>query len=373
MSEENKAVDKQNSFQTLMVAIKDGMTGANRGVSMGFERLDRYLTLRKRIYTLIFGPTGSGKSAFAHSAFILHPFEWMKSPLNEGGIKLKFILFSMERSRIYTQAKWMSRHIFINNGILIPIPKLLGWWSGEDGTLSHDEHDLVLTCEDYFNELDEYCEIYEGARSPSDLFRILKTYAEENGKEEQISEHKKIYIPNNSKEIVIPIYDHFGLTKLTRDYPIKKEAIDKVSEHFQYFRDFCGMSPVGVSQMTRDKNNPMYTKLDSFEPTIDDVKESGRPGEDADCVISLFDPMRYKTNDPSFGDVSNFINPETGAKFFRSAKILKNSFGEDDVRFGMAFHGAIGAFKELPKAKVVRDRWTQIDYQHVTSGSYFLS
>lgn len=357
-----------SDFSQLKQAINDGIEGKNKGASMGFERLDKYLSLRKKIYTLVFGATGSGKSAFTHSAFILHPFEWMKSSLNIGGISIKFKLFAMERSKQYTQAKWLSRKIFLDEGVLIPIPKLLGWW---DIKLTKDETDLINLQEDYFNELESYCDIYEGSRSPADIFRILKEYTKNNGKEEPISEYKKIYIPNNDKEIVIPIVDHMGLVKLTKETPFKKEAIDKISEHFQFFRDFHGMSPVAVSQITRAMSNPLYIKQEAFEPSIDDIKESGRPGEDSDCVISLFDPIRYKTNDPSFGDVSNFINKETGAKFFRSVKILKNSYGEDDIRFGMGFHGAIGAFKELPKAKELKTTWKEEDYKNITSGDYF--
>jgi hypothetical protein len=358
-----------SDFKALRETIDAGQRGENRGISMGFQRLDRQLSIRKKIYSVVFGATGSGKSAFVHSAYILHPFEWMKSRANKTNAKLRFILFSMERSKAYTQAKWLARRIFLTHGVLIPVPKLLGWW---DEQLSHDETDLIDEQEDYFNELEEYCTIYEGSRSPADIFRILKNYADEHGKVEKIDEYRDVYIADDPKEVVVPIFDHGGLTKKTKDYATKKEAIDKVSEGCQYFRDFHHYSPVLVSQLTRAMSNPLYSKQLSIEPTIDDIKETGRPGEDADNVISLFDPIRYKTEDPSFGDVNRFVNPETGGKFFRSIKLLKNSYGEDDIRFGMAFHGAIGAFKELPRAMEVKKTWTDSDYQYVTSGSYFI-
>ena len=152
----------------------------------------------------------------------------------------------------------------------------------------------------------------------------------------------------------------------------KKESIDKVSEYFQYFRDTCGYSICGVSQINRDLSNPIYQKLDTFEPNIDNIKESGRPAEDADCVISLFDPVRYNTDDGSYGDVSRFRCNTSGAKFFRSTKILKNTYGEDDIRIGMAFHGATGTFKELPKPKYVNENWTDKDFNNIISGNYFL-
>ena len=60
---------------------------------------------------------------------------------------------------------------------------------------------------------------------------------------------------------------------------------------------------------------------------------------------------------------------QTGAKYYRSLKIHKNSWGEDDIRKGMAFHGAIGHFTELPKF----DQMTQSDYDSILNGSYFLT
>ena len=56
----------------------------------------------------------------------------------------------------------------------------------------------------------------------------------------------------------------------------KKEAIDKVSEYCQYFRDVLGYSPVGVSQINRDLSSFMTKNITSFEPTLDHIKESGR-------------------------------------------------------------------------------------------------
>lgn len=350
-------------FEQLYEEVKNGLEGKNSSVPTGFSRFDKFVSIRKRIYSLIFGGTGSGKTAFVHCAYILNPFDWYLQNKDKN-IKLKPILFSMERSKIYTISKWLSRKIFLDEGMNIPVGKMLGWWKEK---MDFDEHDLVKANQDYVNELCEFVDIYEGNRSPADIYRILKEYAEKNGKEEQVSEHKKIYIPNNENEIVLPIIDHLGLTKRTKDLFSKKDAIDKVSEHMQYFRDFHGYSPICVSQVNRDISNPIYQKMDSFEPNLDQVKESGRPAEDSDCVISLFQPSRYKTNDKSY-NVQNFINPETGADCFRKISILKNSYGEADVGIGMAFMGSTGIFKELPRKKDMDN----FDYNNVLNHSYFL-
>lgn len=350
-------------FDVLKQEVLRGLEGRNSGIPMGFERMNKYVGLRKRMYFLLFGATGSGKSAFCHSSFILNPFDWWYTHKDVTNIKLKFILFSMERSKVYTLAKWTSRKIFMDEGINIPIAKLLGWW---DTKLTKDEHDLFLMYEDYINELTEMCDIIEGAQNPTGIYKYVKKYAEANGRIEELNEYDRLYHPNNNNEIVIVIADHMGLVKPEKNMN-KKEAIDKTSEYFQWMRDFLGYIPVAVSQVNRDLSNPIYQKMDSFEPNLDQVKESGRPAEDSDVVISLFQPSRYKTNDASYNNVSKFISPE-GADCFRSIKILKNTYGESDLRIGMAFHGSTGTFKELPKPKHMEG----FDYESLFTGQYFL-
>jgi replicative DNA helicase len=115
------------SFELLNAEINNGLSGQNSGIPMGFSRLDKYVGLRKRIFTTVFGGTGTGKTAFVHNAYILRPFDYIQGNV-KSNIKMKVILFSMERSKVYTLAKWLSRKIFVDQGILIPIPKLLGWW-----------------------------------------------------------------------------------------------------------------------------------------------------------------------------------------------------------------------------------------------------
>lgn len=354
-----------SDFQDLRGEIERGIEGKNGGIKMGHTRLNRFIGIRKRIYTHIFGPTGSGKSGYVHDSYILNPFDWIKSRQNVNNLMMHIILFSQERSKKYVQAKWLSRKIFLDNGVLIPLQKMLGWW---DEKLSREEMKYIDMYEDYMDELMKVVDIVEGAQNPTGIYKYVKAYAEKNGKFEKTDEFKQaIYTATNPDEIVIPIVDTLGLTKLEGKMSSKKEAIDKTSEYFQLFRDQMHMSPIGISQITRNMSNVLYQKMDNFEPSIDDSKESGRPNEDADVVTSLFDPLRYHTNDASY-DAEKFRNPNTGAKGFRSVKVLKNTYGEDDIRIGMAFHGPTGIFKELPKAKDIQES----DYEAVIDGSYFL-
>ena len=353
---------KEKDFSLIMKEIQVGLTGKNNNIPMGFDRLNRYLGLRKRVMSLVFGSSGSGKSAFVNDAWILNPFEHYVK--NRSSIRIKVYYFSQERSKIFTICKWLSRKIFLDHGRLITVSRMLGW---NDAKMTHDEHDLVLMYEDYIDELTgEFVTIIEGGQNPTSFYKILKNDAESHGKTENVDKFNTIYIPDDSNRLVIPIIDHCGLIKTEKGSKTKKECIDKTMEYMQIVRDLYGMSPVLVSQITRELGSVQYQKLGDFEPTIDHIKESGAIAEACDYVISLFDPLRYNTTDSQY-DAAKLRDPNTGAKHFRKLKLLKNSYGEDSIPIGMAMHGATGIFKELPRANEIEEEF----YEQVLSGKFY--
>ena len=351
------------NFELLKDEIQAGLDGRNAGIPMGFNRLNRYIGIRKRIYTLVGGLTGSGKTSFVDDAYVLNPFDWFISQDNPK-VKLKIIYRSMERSRTYKFAKWISRKIFYDYGIIIPVGKMLGWTD----KMTKDEHDIFLTYKDYMEKMEEVITIIDGPENPVGIAKELREYALQNGRIEQLDQHNKIYIPNDENVITLVIIDHIGLLKTTKDLSTKKQVIDKMSDELRYARDFFGYSPVVVSQFNRDISNPIRIKNGDVEPQLEDFKESSQTQDDADVILALFDPMRYKVADPSGYDL-NKLKDEFGAKYFRSVRLIKNSYGEDDIRIGLGFLGQVGMFKELPKRKDITDS----DYQSVVNKTFFLN
>jgi hypothetical protein len=351
-------------FQDLAKAVQDGIDGRNSGIPMGFDRLNRYIGIRKSMYTLVGGLTGSGKTSFIDDAYVLNPFDWYISRQGqESGIKLKIIYRSMERSKTYKMAKWVSRKIFLDNGIIIPVSKLLGW----TGKMTHDEHDLFLLQEDYIGSMNEIITIIDGPDNPVGIAKQLRDNAEANGEIHEVDKYNRVYVPNNDNTITLVVIDHVGLLKRTKDYPSKKDSIDKMSDELRYARDFYGYSPVVVSQFNRDISNPMRIKNGDVEPQLEDFADSSSTQNDADVVLALFDPMRYKVTDPSGYNLDR-LKDEFGAKYYRSLRLIKNSYGEDDVRIGLGFLGQIGMFKELKRLKDM----SEYDYQSVVNKTYFL-
>ena len=270
----------------------------------------------------------------------------------------------MERSRTYKFAKWISRKIFYDYGIIIPVGKMLGWTD----KMTKDEHDIFLTYKEYMEKMEEVITIIDGPENSVGIAKELKEYALQNGRIEQLDTYNKIYIPNDENVITLVIIDHIGLLKTTKDLSTKKQVIDKMSDELRYARDFFGYSPVVVSQFNRDISNPIRIKNGDVEPQLEDFKESSQTQDDADVILALFDPMRYKVADPSGYDL-NKLKDEFGAKYFRSVRLIKNSYGEDDIRIGLGFLGSVGMFKELPKRKDITDS----DYQSVVNKTFFLN
>ena len=239
-----------SEFDKLTQEVADGMQGKNEAIPIGLPRLGKYANWRKRIFTLLFSSTGAGKSSLADD-MILNACEWCIKNSKTTGRKIKFILFSMERAKHYRIAKWVSRRIFLDEGLVIPIPKLLGWWHEK---LTDQEFELFSRYKDYVEALlEEYIDIYEGARSGPDIYRILKEYFERNGeyKTHPDNPYKKIYIPDDPNVIVVPVIDHGNLTKRTKEYPTKKQAVDNLCELMQGFRDLEGASIVTGKQIGR--------------------------------------------------------------------------------------------------------------------------
>lgn len=350
------------SFEQLKNEVQAGLDGRNNGIPMGFDRLNRFIGIRKSMYFLVGGLTGSGKTSFIDDAFVLNPVDWYLSQ-KDPQIKLKIIYRSMERSRTYKLAKWISRKIFIDHGTTIPVTKLLGWTD----KMSHDEHDLFLMYEDYMNRVEEIVTIIDGPENAVGIAKELKAHALKNGHIEQVDEYNKRYIPDDENTVTIVVLDHIGLLKTTKDQTTKKETIDKMSDELRYARDFYGYTPVVVSQFNRSISNIMRIKNGDVEPQLEDFAESSQTQNDADVVLALFDPLRYKVLDTSGYDL-NKLKDQYGAKYYRSLRLIKNSYGEDDVRIGLGFMGQVGMFKELPRQKEMTDEI----YDSVINKSFFL-
>lgn len=365
-------------FDDLYKSIEDGMEGKSTSIPIGLPKLGRYASIRKRILTLIFSNTGAGKSSMMSTIILNSCLSHINNPAQK--LKPDFQLFSMERSKQLLLAKWIAFIIFNNEGHIIQIPKMLGWW---DEKLTPGERDLIKAQKPTIDLLlNDYVTIHEGAKTPNEIYRIMKDHFEEKGEYEDVmvldpktgrERKEKIYYAKDDNSIVSPVIDHGNLTKTTQALPMKKQAIDKLVTFVQGFRDLEGAAPFWVAQVKREITSVSRVKDQSHELSLDDVKESGDISDACDLAISLFDPIKFNQSSKTGYDPSDFIDPTTGENYFRSAQIIKSTYGADSLRIPLAFNGFCGQFKELPRKK---DLVTDAEYddliQSVLNKSYFL-
>jgi hypothetical protein len=354
-----------SDFDDLRKEVQDGMDGKNSGIPMGFRRLNNHIGIRKSMYYLIGGYTGSGKTALVDDAFVLNPLDYILKK-NDPNQDMEILYFSMERRKNFKLAKWICRSIFLTSGVIISVDRMLGWVDKKEKLLTLEEHDLFLMHEEYIDHLMTKIKFIEGPLNPYGIKVYVDEYAKKNGVLNTDDKYKPFYIPNNPNVIVEIITDTVNLIKGEKDYPKGKPAIDKSSGDKQIFRDLYGYSIVDVSQFNRAISNPMRIKNGDVEPQLEDFKETSETQDNADVVLTLFDPWRYKVPDPYLYSLER-LRDEEGRKKYRNAKILKNSYGSDDIRIGLAFQPQIGLFKEMPKKKDVKEQ----DYQDIIDNSFF--
>ena len=359
-------------FDELDKEIKSGIKGNSQSIPIGLPKLGKYANIRKRILTLLFSTTGAGKSAMVDTIILNACASHMKNP-SENKLRPDFQLFSMERSKVMRVAKWISHLVFINEGVELQLPLILGWW---DDKLTKSQYSLILKQKEYIDSmLNDYVTIHDGAKTPKEIYKIMKDHFEKNGAydiQNINGKDHKIYTSNNENTIVCPIFDHGNLTKTTQELSSKKQSIDKLVEFTQSFRDLEHASPIWVSQVNRNISGVSRGKDGEHELVIEDVKESSDIVDASDLAISIFDPIKYGQSSKTGYTPSDFIDKNNGVNYFRSCQILKSSYGVDSLRIPLAFNGFCGQFKELPKRTELDGNSYERLVQKVLTKQFFL-
>lgn len=339
---------KINYWEELKKNIQRGLEGKNKGLPTGFKRLNQHISnIQQKRYITIGGATGSGKTAYVDSAYLFHPYEFlMANP--DYHHSLEVIYYSLEIPPEEKLAKFVCFKLWEEYGIEID-PKEL--YSEGDFDLDPEVVPLIDEMEEYFAKMQEKVLTFRSSMSPNYMYKDLMNYAESRGK---IIRNKDgiitEYIPNDPDLITEIIIDHSNLiTPNDEDKGSQKAAIDRASKMLVFFRNVFRFSPIVVSQFNRSIEGMDRKQMDSQEPQLSDFKETGATQEDANVVIGLFYPFRY-------GIKSHRGYPIDQLKRnYRSAHVLKNRGGGDGLVVGLHFHGKIGKFKELPKAKELED------------------
>lgn len=188
--------------------FEKGIKNENVTIPLQFPVLNGYISgLRKYLYVLVGGLSGSGKTSFVDNAFVLDVYDWWIKEYKEGRtkIKLNWIYRSMERDRKYKIAKWTCYKIYKDHGILLDVPDILSWKNSDK---ANQYKDLILSYKDYFIEMFQYVDLIDGAASPIGLYKYNRDYADLHFDKIEESEYVNRYVPKDENLHTIILNDH---------------------------------------------------------------------------------------------------------------------------------------------------------------------
>ncbi|MFN7465289.1 MAG: DnaB-like helicase C-terminal domain-containing protein [Planctomycetota bacterium] len=351
-----------NYFDGFLQDVEDGLAGRNYGLSTGSAKLDGLIGgVQRGTYYLIGGNTGTGKTAFADFAFVLSPYKnylhnVISSNYREGPlIKYRVFYYSQEIAAKRKIAKWVCLLMFERHQIIIDINEVYSRRS----QLSEEKYEMIKMCRDYIEKMMDWVHIFDRPINPYGIYKEVSEYMERNGTTKEIIKNVrgqdlkfKTYIPNDSYEIVVVIVDHIGLLRpetirndkgeITASYRNKKEIIDHDSENAITLRNLYGVSRVSISQFNRDLADMDRRRFTELTPQLEDFKNTGNASEDAEVVMTLFNPLRY--GETTYAG----LNVVSLQGRYRPLSILKSRDTSDMKTLNLNFLGECGHFRDFP-------------------------
>lgn len=338
---------------------------------MGLNRLEHFLPgIEQETYYLLTASSGVGKSKLARYLFIHNPYLFVKEN-PDTDIKLDVLYFSLEESKRKIILSEISKYLFSKYNLVVSVKQLQS--RGRYNTISSDVLEKIQEAEEYVNEYLSCVQIIDNIRNPTGIYKYVRdfaltigTYYDKNNvalTPEEIENvrrgvgesYKKVsyYKKHNPKHYVIILTDHISLlepesmgdTMLTQWQTIQRFS----ANYCLHFRDKFGFIPVNVQQQAADKervetNYKGDTIEQKLEPSLDGLGDNKTTQRDANVVLGLFAPDRYKIKEHDGYNITFFRDR------YRSMSILKDRDGTANKKIPLFFNGAVDFFKELPKS-----------------------
>ena len=372
---------KKRMSEVIHEEILKGREGKTLAIPVNYDRVSEHIDIGKNRYYVIAGSTGTGKSTLALDMFLLEPIKWyLNNKDKHDKIKLSIIYFGMERNIVEYVARFLSRLIFLDQGILIEPKRIL--CRSEYNMLTESEFKLV---QEYYTLLDEWesndiLMFHSQSQNPTGISMVIDSFAKKHGvvthknKEDKSDENittTTTYKSTHPNHIVLIAIDHIAILKTEQGLK-QKELIDNFSKTMRDARDVYGFSPVIVQQLNRSIANVNRAKLGELVPTLFDLAETSTTSHDADCVLAIFNPYMFIPK-PAKDELHNGfslidLKDDKFRTYYRTLHILKNTYGSAGFDFPMALYPIPGIFKTLPRSTEMNPQ----TYKDIIDGRYFL-
>lgn len=349
-----------------------GKSGRGRGLSMGpgLSHLSQELggIQQGRIYVIASEPK-VGKSTLCDNGFVIEP--WLDAQVKN--IPLKIIYLSLEIDLIDKMFDWIAHFMWRDgngmmevNGVPLCGNLLRGRVIDERGAivpLTKEAEELMFQVYHtrvipLLGEYDEHGKmVKEGSvlfseyrGTAHDTFRHLCEWAKKYGVFNNDEHNGTLrYIPYDAKQRVIVVVDHLRKIRCANGQR-QKDAMDSFMQQSVAMRNMCNWTFVEIVHTNRNVSELGRIKQfqEELYPHSDDIKDSGNLAEDADYVITMFNP-----NDGKYGLKRHFgieirgLNGQVLDPNLRTIHIVENRHGPCPQHLKVRMHGGVKAFERL--------------------------
>jgi hypothetical protein len=363
----------------------EGQAGKKFGLPTGLDDFDNAINgiQKKSIYGIGAAPK-VGKSSFVLHSFLIYPFMYAQ----KHGLNIHWKFFSFEMDRIKIEFKIAAFFFWYDYGLdsfefrgdtyeinanylegklkkksddpLAP-PEIIKLTEEHERILYEIYKKRIIPIMGEYNEEGEkikegVVDFIEDAENPTGINKYLRNYAEENGstvfqeyqtrdeRGNKVTRKRAIgYNPHDPELHTIVIIDHLRKMKLERQFTIKQN-IDKMLEYQVKQRNLYGFTFVDIIHLNRSigETNRIKYHGNTLYPTGDDVKDTGNLSEDADFLITLFNPLdeKYKLKKHFNIDLNKYPN-------YRSIHLVESRDTPCPTHIRANFYGNVCRFEPI--------------------------
>ena len=321
-------------LELLWTLIEKGKKGDNVGVSTGLSKIDKLIGgIQPHRYYLVGAASSVGKTSFV----LYMMYNILKNEQKDAPIYFQY--YSLEIGADVLLAKLMGLYCAEEFGIYLTINDILSF----EAPISDDQYEYLKQAKEWLSTIIEYIDVVDTNVSADVLYARTLKFAETIGHFEE-QNGRKFYIPNNPKQLIIGIIDHFALMNVQAGRTLKQE-IDLASSYMVTLKRRLPLSWIALMQQNRESSSMDRRKADLSEPGLNDLKDSGSPSQDSDVVMQLFFPFREKL---ATYRGYRILGDNALGQVHRSVILSKNRYGIANQVINLGFYGSVGWWIQLP-------------------------
>lgn len=325
----------------------------------GFPTLSTVLPglQRGRYYGVTAGPK-VGKTQICDALFLLEPTRFiMNTP--ETNIKLKITYFSLEMSKEDKIKQLLVNKIYQDTKTIFSTEKISSMFEGY--IMSNEEEKLVESYSQWFADFEKIVTFIDHTRNPTGIYKYCREIARQNGKFYKEGKHIDIpkdanwadpqysydsYVPDDTDFYHIVIIDHASLLQPESGGTLWDTIFKMSSEYNLRIRDTFKFIPVLVQQQSSGSEQQQFTMkgasiVEKLKPSQDGLADCKLTARDFDCLLGLFNPIRYSLQTYEQWDITKWKDN------YRELSIILNRRGQTNMVKDLYFNGAVNHFEEI--------------------------